>query len=206
MCGIVGYIGDKYADSVLWTGLERLQYRGYDSAGMAVISDGEIDLRKRAGKLRELDESLRHNPMRGVIGIGHTRWATHGEPNERNAHPHTDEGKNLAVVHNGIIENYLPLKRDLQGRGHLFESDTDTEVLAHLVEEVMEGNLLCAVSDALRQVEGTFSAAFIHQQSPECIVVARRGSPLILGLGEGENFVASDVPATAAAYAADGLP
>ena len=195
MCGIVGYIGDKYADSVLWTGLERLQYRGYDSAGMAVISDGEIELRKRAGKLRELDESLRQNPMRGVIGIGHTRWATHGEPNERNAHPHTDEGKTLAVVHNGIIENYLPLKRNLQGRGHLFESDTDTEVLAHLVEEAMEGNLRRAVCNALQQVEGTFSAAFIHQQFPDCIVVARRGSPLILGIGEGENFVASDVPA-----------
>ena len=195
MCGIVGYIGDKYADSVLWTGLERLQYRGYDSAGMAVISDGELDLRKRAGKLRELDESLRQHPMRGAIGIGHTRWATHGEPNERNAHPHTDEGKTLAVVHNGIIENYLPLKRELQGQGHLFESDTDTEVLAHLVEEAMEEDFVDAVCRALQRVEGTFSAAFIHQQFPDCIVVARRGSPLILGLGEGENFVASDVPA-----------
>ena len=195
MCGIVGYIGDKYADSVLWTGLERLQYRGYDSAGMAVISDGELDLRKRAGKLRELDESLRQHPMRGAIGIGHTRWATHGEPNERNAHPHTDEGKTLAVVHNGIIENYLPLKRELQGRGHLFESDTDTEVLAHLVEEAMEEDFVDAVCRALQRVEGTFSAAFIHQQFPDCVVVARRGSPLILGLGEGENFVASDVPA-----------
>ena len=195
MCGIVGYIGDKYADSVLWTGLERLQYRGYDSAGMAVISDGELDLRKRAGKLRELDECLRQNPMRGAIGIGHTRWATHGEPNERNAHPHTDESNTLAVVHNGIIENYLPLKRTLQGRGHLFESDTDTEVLAHLVEEAIEGDFVDAVCSALQQVDGTFSAAFIHQQFPDCIVVARRGSPLILGLGEGENFVASDVPA-----------
>ena len=195
MCGIVGYIGDKYADSVLWTGLERLQYRGYDSAGMAVISDGELDLRKRAGKLRELDECLRQNPMRGAMGIGHTRWATHGEPNERNAHPHTDEEKTLAVVHNGIIENYLPLKRELQGRGHLFESDTDTEVLAHLVEEAMEEDFVDAVCSALRRVEGTFSAAFIHQQFPDRIVVARRGSPLILGLGEGENFVASDVPA-----------
>ena len=195
MCGIVGYIGDKYADSVLWTGLERLQYRGYDSAGMAVISDGELDLRKRAGKLRELDECLRQNPMRGAIGIGHTRWATHGEPNERNAHPHTNEDKTLAVVHNGIIENYLPLKRELQGQGHLFESDTDTEVLSHLVEEAMEEDFVDAVCNALRRVEGTFSAAFIHQQFPDRIVVARRGSPLILGLGEGENFVASDVPA-----------
>ena len=195
MCGIVGYIGNKYADSVLWTGLERLQYRGYDSAGMAVLSDGELDLRKRAGKLRELDELLRQNPMRGAIGIGHTRWATHGEPNERNAHPHTDEDKTLAVVHNGIIENYLPLKRELQGRGHLFESDTDTEVLAHLVEEATEEDFVDAVCRALQRVEGTFSAAFIHQQFPDCIVVARRGSPLILGLGEEENFVASDVPA-----------
>ena len=195
MCGIVGYIGDKYADSVLWTGLERLQYRGYDSAGMAVISDGQLDLRKRAGKLRELDECLRQHPMRGVIGIGHTRWATHGEPNERNAHPHANEDKTLAVVHNGIIENYLPLKRELQGRGHLFESDTDTEVLSHLVEEAMEEDFVDAVCRALQRVEGTFSVAFIHQQFPDRIVVARRGSPLILGLGEGENFVASDVPA-----------
>ncbi len=158
MCGIVGYIGDKYADSVLWTGLERLQYRGYDSAGMAVISDGELDLRKRAGKLRELDESLRQNPMRGAIGIGHTRWATHGEPNERNAHPHTDEGRTLAVVHNGIIENYLPLKRALQGRGHLFESDTDTEVLAHLVEEAAEEDFvdfLACVNRIVIQACGT---------------------------------------------------
>ncbi|MCE2393405.1 glutamine--fructose-6-phosphate transaminase (isomerizing) [Candidatus Poribacteria bacterium] len=195
MCGIVGYIGDKYADSVLWTGLERLQYRGYDSAGMAVISDGELDLRKRAGKLRELDECLRQNPMRGAMGIGHTRWATHGEPNERNAHPHTDEDKTLAVVHNGIIENYLPLKRELQARGHLFKSDTDTEVLAHLVEEALEGDFGDAVCNALQQVEGTYSAAFIHRRFPDCIVAARRGSPLILGLGDGENFVASDVPA-----------
>lgn len=195
MCGIVGYIGDKYADSVLWTGLERLQYRGYDSAGMAVISDGELDLRKRAGKLRELDECLRQNPMRGAMGIGHTRWATHGEPNERNAHPHTDEAKTLAVVHNGIIENYLPLKRELQARGHLFESDTDTEVLAHLVEELIEEDFISAVCTALEQVEGTFSAAFIHREFPDCIVAARRGSSLILGLGDGENFVASDVPA-----------
>ncbi len=195
MCGIVGYIGDKYADSVLWTGLERLQYRGYDSAGMAVISDGELDLRKRAGKLRELDESLRQHPMRGAIGIGHTRWATHGEPNQRNAHPHTDEDRTLAVVHNGIIENYLPLKRELQERGHLFESETDTEVFAHLVEEALEDDFLDAVRRAMQQVEGTFSVAFIHQQFPDCIVVARRGSPLIVGLGERENFVASDVPA-----------
>ena len=195
MCGIVGYIGDKYADSVLWTGLERLQYRGYDSAGIAVISDGELNLRKRAGKLRELDESLRQNPMRGAIGIGHTRWATHGEPNERNAHPHVDEQQTLAVVHNGIIENFLHLKHELQGRGHVFESETDTEVLAHLVEETVDGDFLDAVCKALQQVEGTFTAAFIHQQFPDCIVVARRGSPLILGLGEGENFVASDVPA-----------
>ena len=194
MCGIVGYVGDKYADSVLATGLERLQYRGYDSAGIAVISDGKLHIRKRAGKLRELDESLRHDPMRGTIGIGHTRWATHGEPNERNAHPHVDEGKTLAVVHNGIIENYLPLKRDLQRRGHLFESSTDTEVLAHLAEEAMNGNFIGAVCKALRQVEGTFAVAFIHQQFPGSIVVARRGSPLIVGLGEGENFVGSDVP------------
>ncbi|MCZ6675861.1 MAG: glutamine--fructose-6-phosphate transaminase (isomerizing) [Candidatus Poribacteria bacterium] len=180
---------------MLWTGLERLQYRGYDSAGVAVISDGELSLRKCAGKLRELDESLRQEPMGGNIGIGHTRWATHGEPNERNAHPHVDEGQTLAVVHNGIIENYLPLKRELQQRGHVFDSETDTEVLAHLVEEAINGDLVDAVCKALQQVEGTFAVAFIHQQFPECIVVARRGSPLILGLGEGENFVASDVPA-----------
>ncbi len=195
MCGIVGYIGNKYADSVLWTGLERLQYRGYDSAGIAVISDGELNLRKRAGKLRVLEESLRQKPMRGTIGIGHTRWATHGEPNERNAHPQVDERQTLAVVHNGIIENYLQLRQELQARGHVFESETDTEVLAHLFEETVDGDFVGAVCKALQRVEGTFAVAFIHQQFPDCIVAARRNNPLILGLGKNENFVTSDVPA-----------
>ena len=195
MCGIVGYVGDKFADSVLTTGLERLQYRGYDSAGVAVISDGELNLRKRAGKLRELDDSLRQDPMPGVIGIGHTRWATHGEPTEHNAHPHVNEERTVAVVHNGIIENYLQLKRELQKIGHLFESDTDTEVLVHLIEEYMPGDFATAVRETLKRVDGTFAVAFIHQQFPDRIVVARRGSPIILGLGTGENFIGSDVPA-----------
>lgn len=195
MCGIVGYIGNNYADSVLWTGLERLQYRGYDSAGIAVISDGELNLRKMAGKLHVLGESLRQKPMHGPIGIGHTRWATHGEPNERNAHPQVDENQTIAVVHNGIIENYLQLRQELQARGHEFISDTDTEVLVHLFEENVNGDIVDAVCRTLQRLDGTFAAAFIHRQFPDCIVAARRNNPLILGLGTDENFVTSDLPA-----------
>ena len=195
MCGIVGYIGNNYAGSVLWTGLERLQYRGYDSAGIAVISNGELNLRKMAGKLHVLDESLRQNPLRGAIGIGHTRWATHGEPNERNAHPQVDEQQTIAVVHNGIIENYLQLRRELQARGHVFVSDTDTEVLAHLFEENVNGDFVGAVCKTLQRLDGTFAVAFIHREFPDCMVVARRNNPLILGLGTDENFVTSDLPA-----------
>ena len=195
MCGIVGYIGNNHADSVLWTGLERLQYRGYDSAGVAVINDGELNLRKMAGKLHVLDESLRQMPMRGTIGIGHTRWATHGEPSERNAHPQVDEQQTIAVVHNGIIENYLQLKRELQARGHVFVSETDTEVLVHLIEETLDGDIVGAVCRTLQRLDGTFAVAFIHRQFPDCIVAARRNNPLILGLGKDENFVTSDLPA-----------
>jgi len=195
MCGIVGYVGNKHIDSVLLVGLERLEYRGYDSAGIASILDGELLVRKREGRLRVLDESLRLNPLGGNIGIGHTRWATHGDPNEQNAHPHTDCKSTIAVVHNGIIENYAELKNKLQREGHVFGSDTDTEVIPHLIEKYLRGDLTQAVISALKEVDGAYAIAVISECSPDTIVVARHGSPLIIGIGNGENFIASDIPA-----------
>ncbi|MDP2895847.1 MAG: glutamine--fructose-6-phosphate aminotransferase, partial [bacterium] len=195
MCGIVGYVGGKDIDSVLLVGLERLEYRGYDSAGIASILDGELLVRKRRGKLRVLDESLRLNPLGGTIGIGHTRWATHGDPNEQNAHPHVDCNCAIAVVHNGIIENYAEVRSRLQKEGHVFSSETDTEVIPHLIEKHFNGDLRQAVMSALKEVEGAYAIAVIAESSPDTIVVARHGSPLVIALGRGENFIASDVPA-----------
>jgi len=195
MCGIVGYVGGKDIDSVLLVGLERLEYRGYDSAGVASILDGELLVRKKQGKLRVLDESLRLNPLGGTIGIGHTRWATHGDPNEQNAHPHTDCKSTIAVVHNGIIENYAEIKNRLQKEGHVFASDTDTEVIPHLIEKHFNGDLKQAVTSALKEVEGAYAIAVIAESAPNTMVVARHGSPLIIAIGNGENFIASDVPA-----------
>lgn len=195
MCGIVGYVGGKDIDSVLLVGLERLEYRGYDSAGIASILDGELQVRKRRGKLRVLDESLRLNPLGGTIGIGHTRWATHGDPTEQNAHPHVDCNGSIAVVHNGIIENYAELRSRLQKEGHVFSSETDTEILPHLIETHFNGDLRQAVMRALKEVEGAYAIAAIAESSPDTIVVARQGSPLVIALGKGENFIASDVPA-----------
>jgi glucosamine--fructose-6-phosphate aminotransferase (isomerizing) len=195
MCGIVGYVGGKDIDSVLLVGLERLEYRGYDSAGIASILDGELLVRKRRGRLRVLDESLRLNPLGGTLGIGHTRWATHGDPNEQNAHPHVDCKSTIAVVHNGIIENYAEIKSRLQGEGHVFASDTDTEVIPHLIEKHFNGDLRQAVMSALKEVEGAYAIAVIAESEPDKMVVARQGSPLIIALGKGENFIASDVPA-----------
>lgn len=195
MCGIVGYVGRKDIDSVLLVGLERLEYRGYDSAGIASILDGELLVRKRRGRLRVLDESLRLNPLGGTIGIGHTRWATHGDPTEQNAHPHVDCKRAIAVVHNGIIENYGEVRSRLQKEGHVFSSETDTEVLPHLIEKYFDGDLRRAVMSALKQVEGAYAIAAVAASSPDTIVVARHGSPLVIALGKGENFIASDVPA-----------
>src|SRR3989339_880097 len=195
MCGIVGYIGSKPAGDIIIDGLRRLEYRGYDSAGIAVLQDRAIELRRSVGKLSALVKALESNAVRGTVGIGHTRWATHGRPCEENAHPHTDCTGKIVVVHNGIIENYLELKKQLQQSGHVFKSETDTEVIAHLVEARFNGELRQAVQGALAQVRGAYALGVIAADEPGRIIVARRDAPLIIGLGEGENFLASDIPA-----------
>ncbi|MEK7406945.1 MAG: glutamine--fructose-6-phosphate transaminase (isomerizing) [Acidobacteriota bacterium] len=196
MCGIVGYIGGRRAVPVLLDGLRRLEYRGYDSAGLAVLSETEgLVVRRASGKLRNLEEVIRLQPVDGAYGIGHTRWATHGRPTEENAHPHRDCRGQIVVVHNGIIENYVALKRELEREGHEFRTETDTEVIAHLVEKYFEGNLEEAVRKAVRRLTGLFALAVIAQQDPDKIVAARLGPPAVIGLGQGEYFLASDVPA-----------
>ncbi|OGC93392.1 MAG: glutamine--fructose-6-phosphate aminotransferase [candidate division Zixibacteria bacterium RBG_16_53_22] len=195
MCGIVGYVGSRKAYPLLMEGLQRLEYRGYDSAGVALIEQGGIVVQKSAGKIAILTEKLKDCDFVATTGIAHTRWATHGEPNDINAHPHTGMTGKIAVVHNGIIENFAALKEVLKRQGHIFKTETDTEILAHLIEEYYEGNLLQAVRRALTQVEGTYGIAVISTDSPEVMVAARSGSPLVVGCGDGENFVASDVAA-----------
>jgi glutamine---fructose-6-phosphate transaminase (isomerizing) len=197
MCGIVGYVGSRVAAPLLIEGLKRLEYRGYDSAGVATLNGRGLETRKAAGKIAKLESAVDAAPVSGMIGIGHTRWATHGAPNECNAHPHHDCTDSIAVVHNGIVENATSLRGQLEKRGHTFRSETDTEVFAHLIEAASEGDtpLEDAVIDALRLVEGTYGIAVISSKDPEKIVAARKGSPLLLGLGDGENYVASDVAA-----------
>jgi glutamine---fructose-6-phosphate transaminase (isomerizing) len=197
MCGIVGYIGTRKAQPVLIDGLKRLEYRGYDSAGVSLMNGKgtPIDTRKAKGKIAMLEAAISERPIEGSVGIAHTRWATHGQPNECNAHPHHDCTGTVSVVHNGIIENYGPLRAMLKKTGHTFVSETDTEVLAHLIEAAFDGNLEDAVVDALALVEGTYGIAVICSKDPEKIVAARKGSPLLIGLGEGENYIASDVAA-----------
>jgi glutamine---fructose-6-phosphate transaminase (isomerizing) len=195
MCGIVGYVGAQRATPLLVDGLKRLEYRGYDSAGVAVMNGKGVETRRAAGKIARLEAVIADEPPLGTLGIGHTRWATHGPPTERNAHPHLSHDKSIALVHNGIIENYSALKLSLQSRGYEFHSDTDTEVLANLIQEAFAGNLEAAVIEALRQVEGTYGIAVISSHDKEKIVAARKGSPLLIGLGEGEFFVASDASA-----------
>jgi glucosamine--fructose-6-phosphate aminotransferase (isomerizing) len=192
MCGIVGYIGPREAAGLLLEGLRRLEYRGYDSAGIAVVNGRGLKIMKAAGKLSVLESELNENMPKGTIGIGHTRWATHGAPTTTNAHPHTDQSGRIAVIHNGIIENSGAIRKALEQRGHTFKSDTDTEVLAHLVGEFYQGNLEEAVASALRDVEGAYGLAFISSDEPGVIVAARNGSPLLVGVGENEWFVASD--------------
>jgi len=194
MCGITGYIGEKNTVEVLLDGLKRLEYRGYDSSGVAVQQDGKLKILKKKGKIAELEKSPELKTMNGSMGIAHTRWATHGVPNEINAHPHFDCKKEIALVHNGIIENYHQLRDKLQKEGHKFLSTTDTEVVAHLVEKYYKGDLEKAVLQALKEIEGSFALAIIHKDG-ERMIVARRGSPLIVGVGNNENFVGSDVPA-----------
>ncbi len=196
MCGIVGYIGPRKAVPIILDGLKRLEYRGYDSAGIAVLEDGDmLSVRRAQGKLRNLEDALRLNPIDGDYGIGHTRWATHGRPTEENAHPHRDCHGDIVVVHNGIVENYLSLKQQLMSEGHRFCTETDTEVIAHLVEKHFDGNLENAVRDAVRQLSGVFALSVISKKDPHKIVAARQGPPVVVGLGDQEYFVASDVPA-----------
>lgn len=195
MCGIVGYIGNKEAQDVLLKGLSRLEYRGYDSAGIAVVRGSRIEIDKKKGKLKILSKDLKQSPIKGTLGIGHTRWATHGVPNEVNAHPHFDCKKKLAVAHNGIIENYRELKKSLMKDGHKFLSETDTEVIAHLIEKFYKGDLESAVLKAIKLLKGTFAIAVVHKDEPDKLVGARADSPLIVGLGKNENFLASDAPA-----------
>ncbi len=199
MCGIVGYIGSKKVVPVIIEGLRKLEYRGYDSAGIAVVTkEGKLEIRRAPGKLRNLEEVLQKSPIEGTYGIGHTRWATHGRPTEENAHPHRDCTGQIVVVHNGIIENYLELKEQLQAEGHKFVTETDTEIVAHLVEKNSQGGSLCleeAVRQSLKQLRGIYSLVFLSAKEPQKIVAARFGPPSVIGLGEGEYFVASDIPA-----------
>src|SRR6478609_8372340 len=196
MCGIIGYIGPKDVVPVLIEGLRRLEYRGYDSAGVAVVRNGAIELRRSAGKLSRLEDVLVTQPLQGDYGIGHTRWATHGRPTEENAHPHRDCTGRIVVVHNGIIENYLDLKRQLQQEGHTFVTETDTEIVAHLVERESQGDgLENAVRRALLYMRGLFALVLISADDPDKIVTVRNGPPIVVGLGDNEFFVASDIPA-----------
>jgi len=196
MCGIVGYVGSRRAVPIILEGLKKLEYRGYDSAGLAVYCEDEtLGVRRASGKLRNLEDVLQMDPVDGRYGIGHTRWATHGRPTEENAHPHRDCTGDIVVVHNGIVENYLSLKEQLQAEGHKFKTETDTEVIAHLVEKYYEGNLEQAVREAVKQLRGVFALAVLSRRDPFKIVAAREGPPVVIGLGDGEYFVASDVPA-----------
>ena len=195
MCGIIGYIGNAPVIPLLLEGLSRLEYRGYDSAGIATLQDDKLVRFRKAGKVRDLEASLKDVTSSATIGIGHTRWATHGVPTEINAHPHFDCHGDIAIVHNGIIENYLPLREELVAEGHHFRSDTDTEVLAHLIEHHFTGDLLAAVTAAVRRADGAFALAVLCSKTPDRIVSARRGSPLVIGQAQDAHFVASDVPA-----------
>lgn len=197
MCGIVGYVGSKNAVPVLINGLEALEYRGYDSSGVAVLKDNKINIRKTKGRIKNLTDLLFSEPISGNVGIGHTRWATHGAPSDMNAHPHFSNDSKIAVVHNGIIENYQELKKELEEKGYLFHSETDTETVAHLIDEFYKHNndLLEAVRMTLEKIEGSYALGVLCTDYPDQIIAARKESPLIVGVGEGENFIASDIPA-----------
>ena len=194
MCGIIGYYGQRPALEILIDGLKKLEYRGYDSSGLCLVEDNKLVCYKQAGPVAYLEKSVAHQDLKGHIGIAHTRWATHGAPNEMNAHPHFDCHHQIAIVHNGIIENYQALKQLLSSEGHVFTSETDSEVLAHLIEKFYTGSLEEAVSKALALIEGSYGLVALHINENK-LVAARRSSPLIIGIGQGETFIASDVPA-----------
>ena len=195
MCGIVGYTGPKQAYPIVLKGLKRLEYRGYDSSGVALIKDGKLAVHKKKGKVAELEDALVGVNLDSNIGIGHTRWATHGEPSDRNAHPHTSANGNFAMIHNGIIENYNLLKNELLNKGYTFTSDTDTEVLLNFIEYIKQSNS-CTLEEALRialkRVTGAYCILLVDKDDPETIIAARKGSPLVIGVGKGEHFLASD--------------
>ncbi|MGI6189098.1 MAG: glutamine--fructose-6-phosphate transaminase (isomerizing) [Clostridiales bacterium] len=195
MCGIVGYIGDRQALPILIDGLKKLEYRGYDSAGVAVHNGMNININKAKGRLTVLEQRINRDELTGTLGIGHTRWATHGEPSDINSHPHTNQSGDIAVVHNGIIENYMKLKSWLQREGYAFASETDTEVVAHMINYYYNGDLVEAIRNTLDRIDGSYALGVIAKQHPDCMVVARKDSPLVIGLGDGENYIASDVPA-----------
>lgn len=195
MCGIVGYIGDREAAEFLMDGLSKLEYRGYDSAGIAVYHDGAIAIRKKAGRLANLVEEVKKHPVVGTSGIGHTRWATHGGPSDINAHPHTDENGDFVIVHNGIIENYMELKEGLLKKGYHFRSETDTEVIAHLCKDLYDGDFTSTVRKVLALLHGSYSLVFMCKFEPDKIICTKKDNPLIVGLGDGENYIASDIPA-----------
>ena len=195
MCGIVGYVGDRQAAEFLLDGLSKLEYRGYDSAGIAVYDGENIRVEKSVGRLAALRDKIKGNVPMGSLGIGHTRWATHGRPSDVNSHPHTDCHGDFAIVHNGIIENYLSLKEELIAKGHVFKSETDTEVVVHLLEEVYNGDFIAAVRAVLERIEGSYALVFMSRRHPDLLICTKQDNPLIIGLGEGENFIASDIPA-----------
>ena len=195
MCGIVGYIGNKNTQSVLVDGLQKLEYRGYDSAGIAVFTDKGLEVVKAQGRLVNLEAKLENEPLVGTAGIGHTRWATHGKPSDANSHPHTDESQKFSVVHNGIIETYLDLKDELIEQGHTFTSETDTEIIVHLISREYDGDIVKAVQKAITFMRGAYALGVLTEYEPDKIVAVRQASPLIIGLGEGENFIGSDIPA-----------
>ncbi len=195
MCGIVGYIGKNEASPILVEGLSKLEYRGYDSAGVSILHDGRLEIAKYKGRLANLEEKLKANPIKGNVGIGHTRWATHGEPSDANSHPHSNASETISVVHNGIVENYIYLREWLMSKGYKFSSETDTEVIPHLIDFYYEGDIVDAVMKAVSKVEGSYAIGVIAVNEPDKLVAARKDSPLIVGLGNGENFIASDIPA-----------
>ena len=195
MCGIVGYIGAQQAQDILLDGLSRLEYRGYDSAGIAVMDGGVIRLSKAKGRLANLAARVASNPLPGTIGIGHTRWATHGEPNDINAHPHTDMKGHIAVVHNGIIENYEELRTQLKAKGCVFVSETDTEVIAHLLHTLYDGDMLSTILRAQTMLEGSYALCVLNAEAPDTLYCTRKDSPLVVGLSDGAQYVGSDIPA-----------